>query len=163
MFQPWIIVILAITAYASPRHGQEEEIQNGIETAKLGVNRHAERVKRVTLTSLIARGFIYGARLHDSWNMGRAKRILLADAELVDKGKNIETYVKRGGEARAFSDYLAIGPRDVRTSGSFVTMSKGEVGASAVDLIDWDVGRNTRGYTIIMSNKDGHKIVIYRD
>ena len=167
MFQ-WTIIILAIVTYAGPCRGVVEEIQNGVgseiySNENLGVNRPAERVKRVALTSLLARGFKYGVRLRGLWDIIRAKRILLADAELVDKGKNVETYVKRGGEARAKSDFRAIRPRDVRTSGSFVSKSEGIVGDSAVELINWDVGRNAKGYTIIMSSKDALKIVMYRD
>ena len=155
MFQ-CTIIILAIVTYAGPCRGLVEEIQNGIgseifSNEKLGVNRHAERVKRVALISLLAN------------RLRRAKRILLADAELVDKGKNVETYVKRGWEARAKQDFRDIRPRDVRTSGSFVSKSEGMVGDSAVELVNWDVGRNAKGYTIIMSSKDAIINVIYRD
>ena len=167
MFQ-WTIIILAIVTYAIPCRGLVEEIQNGVgseifSNENLGVNRPVERVKRVDLKSLLARGFKYGVRLPGLWKIKWAKTILLADAELVDKGKNVETYLKRGWEARAKQDFRDMRPRDVRTSGSFVSKSEGMVGDSAVELVNWDVGRNAKGYTIIMSSKDAIINVIYRD
>ena len=172
MFQ-WIIITLVITTTtAIPVLVLSEESQNEIETAqfsndverdRIGVQHDAERVKRVSLTTLLARGFLYGARLRNRWDVKRANRILLADAKTVDKGKNVETYVKTGGKTRALSDFRSIRPRGVRNSGPPVSKSEGAVGDGTVELVNWDVGRNAPGYTIMMSNKDSLKIVMYRD
>ena len=168
MFQ-WIIFTLVITTSAIPVLVLSEEYQNEIETAhfsndmdRIVIKHDAVRVKRVTVSSLLARGFLYGVRLRSLWDKKRATRILLANAKIVDKGKNVETYVKAGGKTRAQSDFRSIRPRDVQNSGSMVSKSEGVVGDSAVELINWDVGRNAPGYTIIMSNKDTLKIVMYR-
>ena len=170
MFQ-CIIITLVITTSAIPVLVLSEDYQDEIETThfsndmdmdRKGIKHDAERVKRVTVASLLARGFLYGVRLRSLWDLKRATRILLANAKIVDKGKNVETYVKAGGKTRAQSDFRSIRPRNVQNSGSMVSKSEGVVGDSAVELINWDVGRNAPGYTIIMSNKNTLKIVMYR-
>lgn len=127
------------------------------------IKRDAERIKRVAITSLLLKGFKYGTRLRMILEIQRARSVLLADAKIVDRGKNVETYVKIGGKDRAHSDFILIGPRDVRVSGSLVYKAEGVVGDSTVELLHWDVGRNVPGYTIIMSNKKTFSNVIYRD